>query len=258
MSNPAISRDLTAADLSSHMGPVGNQSGLLVAFFWNRVQIKSKDFSKNGTFENRLCVAKQPKGDRLTVAHRTITPEEAARQFPREYALFSQYEDVPTDGTPLSDLPGISRSQIAILDMHAIRCVEDLCDISDDVVAQIGMEASRTRKIAVAWMAKRDGEAETIKAADVQARAESALAAMEKRLALLETQNVKLEAQNQAMRSMGGNAAQQAPAGGVESVARVSDDAPYKLDENDGFMGGGDPATGNDDLGADDLDPLKD
>ena len=251
------SRDLTGADLSSHMPAVRATGGMHIGFFYQRVQVSTVGNEKNGTVETRLCVAKQPKGDPRTMVHRFITPEDAAKQFPQEYALFTQFEDVPDYGTPLSELPGMSRSQISMLDVAGLRCIEDLKEISADDAAQLGMDVSRARKLAVAWLQKRDDAVEEITAADVQARAEASIKAMEQRLAKMEANALRLEAENNALRSVGGGqrVAQQASAG---AVAHVGIETDLAIDPNDGFMAGGDVVVGGDDLGDSDPNPLED
>ncbi|SDI70439.1 hypothetical protein [Salipiger marinus] len=251
---PQFSRDLTNSDLSSHMGPVGAKSGLNIAFFWTRLRVQSVDPEKNGQLVNRLCVAKQPKGDPKTIVHRYTSPEEASRLWPREYALFTQFEDVPAQGTPLSELPGISRSQILQLELVGLRCVEDLQEISDDQAAQHGMEVSRARKVALKWLATREDGKGVIEAADSETKALAALRTMEQRLARLEQHNIRLQAENDALsRAGGGQSRTSSPQPLPQAEA---EDVPYELDDSDGFLAGGDIATGGDDLGDTDPDPL--
>lgn len=248
--SPNQSRNLTAADLSSHLGPVAGRGGINVAFFYARVIQRTKDGTRNGVPRDQLFVAKQPKGDRYTVAHRKITPEQAAHQFPEQYARFVQYEDVPTHGTPLHDLPGIAQSEIALLVLHGLRCIEDLREVSDEQAGLIGFGVARARKLALAWLDKRDGAAATIVAAGDAARQSAENEALRRRLDALERRNIELET---VLKAGGSRSA------GPHEVAPPPGTVPLTLDEGDGFLGGGGGVVdGNDDLGGEPDDPLRD
>lgn len=155
-----LSPNLTGSDLSSHLGPVGGGGGgLYIQFFYARIKIQSVDPALNGKYDTRLCVAKVPKGDRLTIATRFIDEEQAAREFPMEYAQFKQYEAVPTSGTPLQELPGISQSQIAYLTIYNVRSIEDLAAMAQEQVSQMGLEAAQAYAVARKWIvAKSDAQ----------------------------------------------------------------------------------------------------
>jgi hypothetical protein len=257
MQNTAQSRDLTAADLSSHMSVVNSEGGVRKGFFYTPVRIRSRNPETHGKIEHRLCIAKQPLGDRLTVSHSYITPEQAAAQHPQEWALFTQFEDVPDYGTPLSELPGVSRSQIALLEVHGLRCIEDLTSISDDQAGQLGMDVSRAVKIARKWIANKEESSDVILAAETETKAEAALKSMEERLKKLEEHNMRLSTENDVLRRSGGASPGGRSAANPVAVAS-QDSLPAELPENDDFMGGGDVVTGGDDLGDNDADPLAD
>lgn len=260
----AFSRDLTDMDLSTHMAPVKASGGLIVNFFYKKVQCKARNAETNGKIENRLCVSKQPKGDRSTVAVRYISEEQAQAQFPREFAMFKQYEQVPTDGTPLDELPGITLSQVAMLVINGIRSVEDLVEISEDQLNGLGREVIKARTIAVEWVAKKQGAASTIDNADDLAKLQIENQTFAERLRVLEESNRTLAAQNEALKNMGGapqTVAQmpgQATAdGNAMPVESQEDDLPTELSEmDDPLAQGPDFADGNDDLGGSDPDPL--
>lgn len=215
------SRDLSHMDLSRDLGAVTSKGGLNIQFFWIRVMTRSKNAHTNGKYETRLCIAKQPKGDRLTIAHRLITDAEAQREFPAEFAYFKQYQDVPTAGTQLYEIPGLSQSQIALLVLNGIRSVEDLTGIPEDMISQAGFEAVTARKVALAWLSRRDKNAAVIDSAQIEARYETERRAMQDRLASLEASNKALMARLEAMTLSGGAAAQGGAAsqGGVIEVS---------------------------------------
>lgn len=247
-----MSHDLTNADLSAHLGLVASRpaGGLNVQFFYARVKTRSRNAMTNGQFQTRLCVAKQPKGDRFTVATRYITDERAQKEFPREYAAFKQFEDAPSNGTPLHELPGLSQSQIALLVLNGLRSVEDLADLSDDQAAQIGYEVTTAQKLARKWLSSKEGAAELIAASQMQAKHELEREALLKRLAAMEESNRALQAQVAAMATMktGAPAAPEVRAIEVKDLPYDLRDMPLDMDSQ-AFV------SGNDDL-LGDIDPL--
>jgi hypothetical protein len=253
-----FSRDLTDADLSTHLQSVTAKGGINVNFFYKKVRIKSRNAETNGTIQTRLCISKQPKGDRSTVAVRFITEEQAQRDWPREFSLFKQYEEVPTTGTPLDELPGISMSQIGLLVLNGLRSIEDLIEVSEDQIAQLGLDAIKAQKTAKAWDEKRKGSAEEISAADIEARFQMQVDAMNKQLEAITARNKELEAQLKFQASVaGGNAAAQNV---TEPVAvDTGEELEYDVENMPDPWSEG-PATtdGADDLGAKDPDPLMD
>lgn len=252
----AFARDLTEMDLSSHLGAVASRGagGLNVQFFYGRVRTKSRNSATTGRIETRLFVAKQPKGDRFTVAVRSINEDEAQRQFPREFAAFKQYEDVPTSGTPLSELPGISQSQIGMLVINGLRSIEDLAEISADAVGQLGLEVIQAQRLAKRWVERRGEAGDAIKAAEIEAKAQLEREALSKRLAAMEERVRQLDAENAALRSVSGRASAAGETGVVAVDART--DLPYDLDQMPNPMDDGPlSADGNDDLN--DPDPLR-
>lgn len=250
--NP-LAPNLSDRDLSgAGMGPVAGTGGLIVQFFYMRVPIKTRNARRNGSFETRLCVAKQPKGDRATVAASYISETEAQRLHPVEWAQFKQYQDAPTSGTPLHELPGISQSQIALLLLHGIRSIEDLLEITPDIANQVGLDAVTARKIAVQWDARRKDSGADIDLARQLAAQEIENETLRKRHEQMEATMAAMQARIDAMAEMGG--------GRVATAAppTIADDGLPGLDDmpDTPFGEGGEIVTGNDDLSMD-LDPLR-
>lgn len=249
--------DLTDKHLPNVMNSVTAQGGIYVNFFYVKVRIKARDASTNGQFQDRLCISKQPKGDRLTIACRFITEERAAREWPREFQMFKQYEEVPTTGTPLKELPGISMSQIGLLTLNGLRSIEDLCGISEDLVGQMGLDAIRAHKTAKAWFSKREENAENIALADLEARMKIQLDTLEKNNEAMAERNRQLEAQVQALQTARG--APPAETADQAVAVEAKEDLEYDIDKMpDPFSEGPGSSDGDDDLNATDIDPLAD
>jgi hypothetical protein len=269
MINGRFTRDLTDANLSSHMAPVTASGGLLVNFFYVRTKTRNRDATHNGVSQTRLCVAKQPRGDRATVAIRYISEKQAAAQFPAEYAAFKETGEVMTTGTPLHELPGISISDIGILAIHGLRSVEDLLSLSDDEVGQMGRDATRAYKVAQTWHNRLNENRETVDLAELKTNADIERKTLQETIAKQEAAMKTMQMQIDAMMKANQDriTAQSAMPGNSNHVdstvtAVESDDAdlPYDLaDMDDPMSEGPDVAFGSEDLGAsDDVNPLAD
>ena len=254
--NP-LAPNLTERDLSSHLGAVTSKGGLNVGFYYARVQLKSRRALYNGRFETRLFVAIQPKGDRYTLAKEPINEVAAQRTYPAEFAAFKNYQDSPTRGTPLMDLPGISQSQIALLSVNGIRSIEDLLSLSPDIVAQVGMEASTAFKIAKRWSDRKAEAGDDVDMARQMAALEVENKTYRDALKGMEAQMAAMQAKMDAMASM-----TQASPAAVQPIGQVphgaaadgiADDLPDTVFGDNGGQG----ATGNDDLNDNEPDPLK-
>lgn len=241
--------NLTDRDLSSHLGPVAGSGGLNIQFFYVRTRVESANPERNGQYRTRLCVAKMPKGDRLTIAVRFITEEQAMRDHPREFSMFKQYQDVPTQGTPLHELPGITQSQIGVLVVHNLRCIEDVAACDDALINQMGYDARQAKKLAVRWIENLKGNADLIAGAVTDAAREAELDRLRKAQAETERRNIELEAQLRAVMAMQGQAPTPASTGQVQMVDRP-DGLPDAREVESNLLEGG-LVDGNDDLDLD-------
>lgn len=220
-----LAPNLTGSDLSSHLGPVGGGSGgLYIQFFYARVKIQSVDPALNGKYETRLCVAKVPKGDRLTIATRFIDEEQAAREFPMEYAQFKQYEAVPTSGTPLHELPGISQSQIAYLTIYNVRSIEDLAALPQEQASQMGLEAAQAYSVAKRWIGTKSGAQSMLDSAQAETAMAAELKSMKDQLADANRTIIEQNAKLSVLGQLGMQGAQQAAA----MTAPQGDTMPYQ------------------------------
>jgi hypothetical protein len=253
----SVTRDLTGADLSTHLAPVSAKGSVHVGFFWAQVRLKTKNPDKHGLIETRLCLAKQPVGDRLTRSHAFISKEDAARHYPEQYAHFTNFETGPMNGTPLMELPGVSRSEINLMEMHAIYCVEDLLALGNDRAQQLGMDAARIYRVADKWMQTKEGSSDIVLAAENEAKMHATLDSLQKQLEAAQARAMQAEAEAKALRTLTPAQAQQTVTVPVHPAAdAVGFESVDTIDENDGFLAGGDMATGNDDLAGGDPDPL--
>lgn len=270
--NPSVSQNLSDRDWSRIMGPVSGSGGLLVNFFYSRVVTRNRNAEHNGKAEVRLCVSKQPRGDRSTVACSFISEDRARREYPEEFAAFKDYGEVVTQGIPLHELPGINMSQIGMLAMHGIRSIEDLAGLSEDVAAQLGLEATRAHKTARAWLASRDGSTELVKSADAEARYtienKTLRERTEKQDAAIRALEMQLEAMRNAQNAQaaamtGGYAPTQhgstvQPVSNATAVDSPDDGETYDVSKmDDPFSEGSDFGDMDDTLVQPEVDPLS-
>lgn len=254
LSSKRDSINLTDRDLSAQMGYVSGAGGLNIQFFYEKVKISAADPDVNGSYSVRLCVAKMPKGDRLTIATRFISEDQAMDEYPREFSMFKQYESVPSLGTPLHELPGISQSQIAILVLHNLRSIEDVAECAPELINQMGIDARQAYAVAKRWNENRKESEPLIAQAARDAHVDAQMKEMRDRTEAAERANIELQAQIKAMLAMGGQNMgqhlQTAVAGqnGAQAVAVDRGDTFLDPSEmNSGLFEGG-MVDGNDDL----------
>lgn len=255
-------RDMTDFNFANTMRGVTSDGTISISFGYEMVQIDNPgDADKNGRSEKRLVVYKAPKGDRLTAAKRYITEEEAMRRYPAEFAAFTEYGDVPDFGTPLAELPGVSQSQIALLSLYGIRTVEDLAELPEESISGTGLQGRAARKIAQAWLAKKEENAGDTAMAERLAALEMERESRDEAMQKMADQNRALAAQLEAMQKMmgGGHGQQAAPAmaqGGMDASGAIMVDSQEEFDEvtSDPFTEG--PEDGGDIAPDDDPDPL--
>ena len=237
--------DYSAANLTDQLGFVAGTGGMTIEFFYDRIRVTDPaNPEAHGTYHTQLCVRKRPHGDRHTESVRRISERAAQQLYPREFAWFKQSQDVPTDGTPLAELPGISQSQIGILLIHGIRCIEDLVALQPDQVAQIGMDGRTAYSLAKRWTEAKAGNAELIADSKAAAKAEAELERLRAEQASNAATIARLQAQIDIMAQMGG-----APqvATGPAPVQAIDDGGPDAPVDDDAFSGA-QIVTGNDDL----------
>ena len=238
MASPFKNVDLTSQNLPATMPGVAGNGELSISFKWVKVKIDNKDAQKNGTFETRLTIRRQPKGDRQTASVNFISEQDAAEQYPFEFQHFKDTGEVPTSGTPLDELPGISRSQIDLLVLNGLRSVEDLVGVSPDLVAQLGITATKAQKVALAWSENSRNGADVVAAADVAARYEAENAELKRQLqAAIEASNAATAQLTVLQQAQGVTKTSGEP---MQVVNDESAGLPTSIDEMPDVFSGGD------------------
>lgn len=105
--------------------------GLFVTFHLHPVlnDAKSKEQGRP-IYEDKEYITIIIPGDKDNVVDRKVMEQDKMR-FPRQYQQFKSYQENPQEGTPLSEWPGIARSQIEELKFFHVHTVEQLAAIPD-------------------------------------------------------------------------------------------------------------------------------
>lgn len=191
----------THADLGSNFGQISGR-GVHIWFEWDQVRYDTVDAEQNGKRERRLKVFRQPIGDPNTCATSYITEARAAELYPAEFEYFTKHGDMPTIGTPISELPGISMSQIQIMQLSGLRSIEDILSVPDEVINRIGHEGRYVRSVASEWSARAKAGAEMISVAEAKTSLGAALASEKERADRAQAQNMQLQARLDLLEKM--------------------------------------------------------
>jgi len=100
-------------------------------------------------FEDREFVQILIPGDRNASAHELVTDTHRER-WPAEYAAFREGREAPLSGTPLTEWPSshMTPARVAELAYFNVKTVEDLAQVSDAHVQNLGLGAREMRAAA--------------------------------------------------------------------------------------------------------------
>ncbi len=124
---------------------------LYVKFFLKSVEDKAQTLKEGRPiFKEVEYVDIRVAGKRDSLACRRATYQDKQR-FSKHYDLFKTRTEMPLEGTPLSEWPQISRSQVEELAFLNCKTIEQLCEMSDTHVSQFRGGYSLKQK-AQQWM----------------------------------------------------------------------------------------------------------
>lgn len=131
----------------------GKRDSARPIFFKEAVQNKAASEAEGRpVFMEREMVRILVPGDRLTESVQIVT-EQHRHRWPREYAAFKQDQEAPLNGTPISQLPGMTASQVEELRFSKVLSVEDLANLPDDLLSKVApMNGKELRAKAQRWM----------------------------------------------------------------------------------------------------------
>lgn len=137
-----------------------------------------------------------------------VTREHAER-WPKEYAAFKEGIEISPDGTPLEEWPILKRSQVMELKYLGFKTVEQVRDMSDQVIQRIGMGGRALKTMAVAFLDDAERIALTARLTAESDRKDERIAALERQLSemsvLVETRFAELQAARNAPSALATN-----------------------------------------------------
>jgi len=124
---------------------------LMVRFFYKEVQNKLESAAQGRPiFKEKEYIEIRIAGQRDPQACRPATHADKAR-FPRHYDAFKKRMEVPTEGTPLTEWPLITRSRAEELSFLNAKTVEQVANMGDTQVSQL-MGGFTLREQAQKWL----------------------------------------------------------------------------------------------------------
>lgn len=140
-------------------------------------------------------------GDRLNTPHFQVTDVHRKR-WPRHYAAFRENQEAPVQGTPIDQLPGITKSRVEELKYFHVRTIEQLAAMPDDLLKKAApMDGFALREKAQRWVTATEGNAPAEKLAAENRALKDKMEAMEKNQASMQAAVDRLNAQLEAAAS---------------------------------------------------------
>jgi hypothetical protein len=145
-------------------------------------------------------------GDRLNIVHRLVRDDERKR-WPGAYRAFKADQDAPLNGTPLDQLPGMTKGRVEELKYFHVRTIEQLAGMPDDLLMKAApMDGRALRDKALRWVDNTAGaEKEERLAAENRAKDEK-ISIMERDLAQMRDTMAAMQAQMTAQQASGAQA----------------------------------------------------
>ncbi len=195
-----------------------------VPVFEVRAMPKANRRSKEVEYEDVVWVTIYNKGDPKNIIERPKRDEDE-RRWPQHWEAYLKNAEPPLNGIPLEDFPQITPAERMRCKQLHIRTVEDLCNIPDAQLDQLGGRGRSLQKGAREYIAYREGRQIT-DLEDENKELQEQLKALEKRLEELESgnstsSNTKRRTGNKSTKARRGNGRGARPRG--ESVSDSED-----------------------------------
>jgi len=149
-------------------------------------------------------------------------PRTWVEAFRAEYEAYKAGSSRPVNGTPVSDWPGISPSQLKTLQSLRLLAIEDVAAMNEEAIARVGMGARSLKQRAIDYLAASENVG---KVAEESSRLRAELADQKARNDMLEEKVAAMAMQLQTLAS----AVPQNPSAGTTvgiSAADLLDDSP--------------------------------
>lgn len=170
---------------------------LLVRFFMKNTQDKTES-AKQGRpiFKERECIEIRFPGNRSDAVARPATDADKMR-FHRHYEAFLKRTEAPSEGTPLLEWGGISRTQAEELAFYHVKTVEHLANLAENHCRQF-MGIQELKRKAKEFIAAAEAGVSIAELKEELKRRDEQIATMQKQMdeILLAQQNARAEAKN--------------------------------------------------------------
>jgi len=137
----------------------GTDAGLYVQFYMESVKDEEASLEKGRPiYLDKEYVKIIPVGDKNTVVcrpvdlngNRNVPPDNV--RWPAQYAAFKNQQTQAVEGTPLEQWPPLTKSQVMMMKAVNVHTVEQLCEVSDQNLGNLGMGARDLRDKAIAYI----------------------------------------------------------------------------------------------------------
>lgn len=182
-------------------------TGALFPRFFKEIERKTVAGADGNEFHEREYVEILQAGDVKSAPIRRVTPEwlQANDQFRPAYDAWKRGQQVSATGTPLEDWTGIGRAQVVQAKSLNIFTVEQLAELDDHGLRNLGMGARELQEKAKLFLARRIDEkageravAENVRLNDELKAAHTAIAELSARLEAMENAAKTLSADKAA------------------------------------------------------------
>ena len=149
----------------------GTDASLFVQFYMESVQDEEASVEAGRPiFNEKEFVKIIPVGDKNTVVCRPVDlvgkngnlPDN--ERFPKQYQAFKNQQHQPQEGTPLEHYPPLTKSQVMMFKAANVHTVEQLANVSDHNLQNLGMGARQHRDEALAYIENAKNGAVPLKA----------------------------------------------------------------------------------------------
>lgn len=137
----------------------GTDAGLFVQFYLESVKDEeASETAGRPIFKDREYIKIIPVGDKNTVVCEPVT-EEYKMRWAQQYAQFKNQQHQAQEGTPLEQWPPLTKSQVMNFKSVNVHTVEQLAQVADNNLFNLGMGAREIRQKAIAYLQSAEGSA---------------------------------------------------------------------------------------------------
>lgn len=132
-------------------------------------------------------------GDRLATWVGRVNQGHRER-WPDRYRAFKEQTEAPPEGTPIDQLPGITRSQVEEMRFQHVRTIEALAGLTDEQLSKVAPMAGRPmREMAQRWVSAVEGNAPTERLAAENRKLKDIIEDLERRMQDMQASLTEME-----------------------------------------------------------------